>query len=182
MKTKILYTLLSLCTVTAAFGKSVDEKHFLLSGRVIEVDMIASTEKPAVNAQIVVYQDNDVYVAFYTQKSGMYEFNLPVGHRYEIWYGGSAYVNKRVVIDATVCPERKSGNDLKMDIGLFRPIEGYEFEPLTEPFVMVSFDRDSKKLVPDMKYAEQKRKELNKVFKHILREKDASYCEEAYYK
>lgn len=180
--TKHVFILFALLAGQWSFAKSVDERHFLLTGKVLEIDPVASTEKPASGVQVVVYQEGKVYVAFKTGKSGTYEFNLPVGHSYELWYGGNEYVNKRVVIDASTCPARKTGNDFRLDIGLFKPIEGYEFSILSEPYVMIGYDREMQRLVPNMEYSEEKARALNKVFRKILRDKDASYCEEAYYK
>ncbi|MDZ4823771.1 MAG: hypothetical protein SH856_09950 [Flavobacteriales bacterium] len=149
--------------------KACDEKHFLIFGNVYEYDPFIKGEKLAPKVQVVVYQDNDIFVSFYTDKNGMYQFNLPLGHTYELWYGGSKFVNKICFVDAKDCPERKVGNELDMDVGLFQPIDGCDFTMLNEPFIRVDFDKEMNKLVPDLDYIEDRSHDLDKVFRKARR-------------
>jgi hypothetical protein len=170
---KSLFALLLLSfTLTSAFGKAVDDRHLLLHGRVFEVNPWSEEiEGGAKAVQVVIYQDSEIYVAFYTDKSGVYEFNLPIGFVYEIRYGGQTFVNKIVKIDTRELPARKSGNDLKMDMGLFKPIEGADFSLLNEPFVVVDYDKEVSRLVPDLAYTDDKAYELDKIFRKIKKSK-----------
>jgi hypothetical protein len=150
--------------------KGVAGDYFLLSGKVYEINMIEGTEMDAVSAQVVVYQEDEIYVAFFTKQDGLYEFYLPVGHVYKIWFGGSAFVNKIVQVDARALPITKKPADVDLDMGLFRPLDGYDFALLNEPYVMFNYDEEMEEMMPDMEYSEKKAMELDKIFKKIKKE------------
>lgn len=151
--------------------KSEHQGQFKLFGKVFEYDPVNGGENVAADAQIVVYQGTELYVAFFTGKSGNYEFYLPVGHVYEIWYGGGAFVNKIVSVDATECPPSRSPKDLKLDMGLFRPIEGTDFPMLMEAFVKVNFDKENGMLMPDMEYVDERMRMLDKTLRKVSKSK-----------
>jgi hypothetical protein len=172
-KMKTIFALLVISsTFSSAFGKAVDDRHLFLHGRVYEVNPWSEEiEGGAKAVQVVVYQNSEMYVAFYTDKSGVYEFNLPIGFVYEIRYGGQSLVNKIVKVDTRELPSRKGGNDLRMDMGLFKPIEGADFSLLNEPFVVVDYDKEESRLVPDLAYTDDKAYELDKIFRKIRKAK-----------
>lgn len=173
MKISLLtFSLFLTCLLGAAqtTRKDITGDYFHLTGKVYEVDMFEGTEKSAIATQIVVYQEKELYVAFYTEKNGLYEFYLPAGYQYEIWYGGSSFVNKIVTVDSRMLPKSKKPSKLDLDIGLFRPVEGYEFELLKEPFVQVIYDEELASLVPDFDYSEEKSVQLEKIFKKLKKE------------
>jgi len=150
-------------------GESGNE-YFLVEGVVYEIDPLEETEGKASEVQLVVYQEKEIYVAFYTAKTGAYNFYLPVGHDYLIWYGGSSYVNKKVEIEGTKFPTSEKPQKVQMDIALFRPIEGYEFPMLDEPFVKVVYHTDDELIGPDMKYTDERVDLLGKQVKKIQKE------------
>lgn len=165
----ILLLLLFRFDASAYNRKACDENHFLVYGNVYEYDPFLKGEKLVSFVQIVVYQDNEIFVAFYTDKNGMYQFNLPIGHEYELWYGGSKFVNKICRVNANDCPVRKTGNDLDMDVGLFKHIDGCDFTMLNEPFILVTFDKEMNRLVPDLDFIDDRSRELDKVFRKARR-------------
>ncbi len=144
--------------------------YFLIKGRVYQVDMLEGTEDKASNVQVVVYQEKELYVAFFTSETGAYSFYLPIGHQYEIWYGGSAFVNKKVHIDATQFPKEKKPRTTPLDMGLFRPIEGYDFPMLNEPMVHISYDPELDQIGANLEAIASKTAELEKYFKKIKKE------------
>jgi hypothetical protein len=157
---------------SSVFAKTkVEEDIFLLHGKVFEMDIREGGDISASKVQVVVYQDNEIYVAFYTNVAGQFEFKLPVGHNYELWFGGSAYVNKKVTVDASSLKARKGGYDVEIDMGLFRPQEGFTFPMLDQPYVKVVWDAEYKQLVPDMAYTEGRKKELDKAIKKLKKQK-----------
>lgn len=162
--------LFSLIGQSQTTRKDLTGDYFHLTGKVYEVDMFEGTEKSAVATQIVVYQEKELYVAFYTEKNGLYEFYLPTGFQYEIWYGGSAFVNKIVTIDSRMLPKSKKPSKLDLDIGLFRPVEGHEFPLLKEPYVQVLYDEELASLVPDLDYTDEKSAQLEKIFRKLKKE------------
>jgi hypothetical protein len=173
MKNAILFTLLSVlvfCSNAQTTRKDLTGDYFHLTGKVYEIDMIAGSEKSAISTQIVVYQEKELFVAFYTEKNGLYEFYLPIGYEYEIWYGGSAFVNKKVIVDSKMVPKSKKPSKLDLDMGLFRPMEGYEFPILNEPYVKVYFDEELAAMVPDLDYVDDRSGQLEKQFRKIRKE------------
>ena len=157
---------------TSVFAKiKVEEDSFLLHGKLYEVDIREGGDISAPKVQVVVYQDNEIYVAFYTNVTGQFEFKLPLGHHYELWFGGSAYVNKKVTVDASSLKARKGGYDVELDMGLFRPQDGFTFPELDEPFVKVVWNAEYEQLIPDMAYTDGRRKELDKAIKKLRKQK-----------
>ncbi|MEY3397571.1 MAG: hypothetical protein RL220_165 [Bacteroidota bacterium] len=168
----LLTTLFLALTSTLVLAKAVDEKHVFLHGKVFEVNPYSEEiEATAKSVQVVVYQDEEIYVAFYSDKAGNYEFNLPIGHLYKVRFGGTEYVNKILQIDTRDVPARKNGNDLDIDMGLFKPVDGGDFSMLNEPYVIVFWDKEYNRLVPDLAYTDDKAYELDKVFRRIRKSK-----------
>lgn len=162
--------MLALCsTVNAQFrkvNKSTSlENHFLISGIIYHYDILSDKEMPAANVQIAIYQDKDLYVAFFGGADGAYSFYLPVGFEYEVMFGGSAFVNKRVRIDATQFPEERKPREVLLDLSLFRNVEGADFSLLEEPYVHIIYDPEADRILPDEAYTIKRKTELDKAIK-----------------
>lgn len=141
-------------------------KHILIHGNTVE--QIYNTENVA-NAPdvwvIINRDDEELYCAFKTDSKGEYEFNLPVGHRYELLYGGKDFVNKKVIIDATDTPEVRRGHIVKMNMSLFRPVETVDYSVLASPLAEFKYDKTSKSLAPDMIHVEDMMFAIDKVYR-----------------
>lgn len=140
---------------------------FVIQGRIFELDIVSDEDKPASEVQVVIYQDKDIYVAFYTQKNGDYEFQLPLGHEYEIWFGGSTFVNKKVYVDSRDVKPAKVQHEIVLDMGLFRPMDNYTFELLDKPIVQFAWDDEFGQFLPDLDYTDDLSRELEKIFRKI---------------
>ncbi len=141
------------------------ENHFLISGILYQQDIVKGNEIPAAHAQIVVYQNKELYVAFFGGADGSYSFYLPVGFDYEVWFGGSAFANKKLYIDATQLPEEKKPREVALDVTLFRAVEGVDFSILNEPYVRMSYDPESDNIRLDEEYTRKRKAELDKSLK-----------------
>jgi len=148
-----------------------DADHFLLKGSVYEIDHLEDTEGKAKSVPVVIFQDDEIYVAFNTgQSNGVYEFYLPINHEYNIWYGGDTYVNKIVNVDSKQFPSEKRPRTVKLNVGLFKPIDGYAFEMMKDPFVKVKYNVEMDTIEPDMEYTEGKTDQVMKYFRKIKKE------------
>ncbi|MBL7943224.1 MAG: hypothetical protein JNM00_10685, partial [Flavobacteriales bacterium] len=67
------------------------------------------------------------------------------------------------------CPTRKVGNELDMDVGLFKYVDGCDFSLLQEPFIKVGFDKTNDRLLPDLSYTEDRSRLLDKAFRKARR-------------
>ena len=161
----LIFCLGVLSTSAWAKKKEPTENLFLITGKVLEISLTGAEPKDCGNVQIVVYQDQEIFVAFYSDAKGGYEFNLPIGFTYEIWFGGSTYVNKKVSIDTRDLPKSRGGYEVELDMGLFRPYDKVDFVPLKEPFVKVEYSDEYGTLAADMEYTALRSKELDKVVK-----------------
>lgn len=141
------------------------ENHFVISGIVYHFDIAKGSETPAAHTQIVVYQNKELYVAFFGGADGSYSFYLPVGFEYEVWFGGSAFANKKVLIDATQLPEEKKPREVLLDVSLFRAVEGVDFSILNEPYVRMAYNPESDSMRPDDEYTRKRKVELDKSIK-----------------
>jgi hypothetical protein len=170
-----LYTtiLLSIICLVSYAQKENHEGYFLLKGNTLEIDMFEQVDKGPISTQVVVYQDKDIYVAFFTDKSGAYEFYLPIGHQYEIWFGGGLYVSKKVAVDTNGVPtKKKRPSELKLDMALFQAVDGYDFPMLKDAYVKVAYDEEYQALTPDLDYTEAISVDLDKLFRKIKKEKN----------
>ncbi|MFN8776006.1 MAG: hypothetical protein ACK5XV_04495 [Flavobacteriales bacterium] len=162
-------TLAFACSLALAAGARTDQitDLFVIEGRVLELDVVNNTDKPASKVQVIIYQDNEIYVAFFTQANGYYEFHLPLGHEYEIQFGGDAYVNKRAYIDAREVKPRAGQTEIALDMGLFKPIENVPFEILKEPIVRFAWDTEYGHFLPDLDHAGDMARELEKTLRKV---------------
>ncbi|MFT7208785.1 MAG: hypothetical protein ACI93E_000412 [Flavobacteriales bacterium] len=146
--------------------RPIDEKHFLIYGDVIEQVYGSENRANAPNTRVIVYRENEIYVAFKSDARGEYIFNLPLGHKYELTYGGENFVNKRIVIDATNAKVSKSGYSLEMNMSLFRPVEEMDYTEMdTNPVVSFSYDQDIRDIVPDLDVVDAMWRKVDKLYK-----------------
>ena len=141
------------------------ENHFYINGVIFQYDILKGSETPAPHAQVVVYQNNELYVAFFAGEDGSYSFFLPIGFEYEVSFGGSAFVNKKLKVDATQLPEEKTPREVVLDFSLFRPADNVDFAVLNEPFVRMNYDPEADALRIDEAYTRTRKAELDKVLK-----------------
>jgi hypothetical protein len=141
------------------------ENHFLISGVIYHYDIVKGNEVPAAHAQIVVYQNKELYVAFFGGADGTYSFYLPVGFEYEVWFGGSAFANKKVLMDATQMPEENKPREVIFDVSLFRSVEGADFSMLNEPYIIMAYDPESDNMRVNEEYMRKQKLELDKCLK-----------------
>lgn len=161
----LFYILLMLTSLSSFAKKEVRADRFIIQGQIFEIDIINETDKSAQNVQIIIYQDREVYASFYSRENGSYEFILPIGHEYEVWFGGKEFVNKKVYVDTRSMQSKSSGYECNLDMGLFRPIRDVEFTCLVDHFVKVRFDSEYKQLIPDYEYSQFKSKEVDKAIR-----------------
>ncbi len=148
-----------------------DSDYFLLKGSVYEVNYLDETEGKAKDTQVIVMQDDEIYVAFNTAKgSGTYEFYLPINYNYNIYYGGEDYINKIVNIDSRQFPSEKKPRVVKMNVGVFKPIPGYSFEMMKSPYIMVKYNPETDTIEPDLEAIETKNEQVEKYFKKIRKD------------
>jgi hypothetical protein len=163
----MFFTLIT-ATIIGATGslQPASSKHVLIHGSTVEqvynTDNVANAPEVWV---IINRDDEELYCAFKTDSKGEYEFNLPVGHRYELLYGGEDFVNKKVIIDATDTPEVRRGHTVKMNMSLFRPIEQVDYSVLENPLAEFKYDKMSKSLSPDMIQVEDMLFAIDKVYR-----------------
>lgn len=169
MTTAVLSLAFSTLVAVTGSTKPVDSNHFLLHGKVVEVDPSASRELPGKEIQVVVYQDSEIYVAFNTDSKGKYEFNLPVDHDYVVVFGTGDFVQKKVSIDSHELSRKKYGHTVKLDMGLFKPVSGVDFAFLEEPVAKFQFQSEFDRIAPDEDYGFKKAKEMRKCYKKILK-------------
>lgn len=149
--------------------KPVDNKHFLIHGEIVEINPIESKEVDAAGAQVIVYQDDEIYVAFHADEKGKYKFNLPINHEYRVVYGGKDFVNKEISINAHELPRKKYGHDVQLDLGVFQNFEGVDYSFLAEPVALISYDDIMGKFSFDEKHSKKQSKAMYKCMKQIIK-------------
>lgn len=145
----------------------VTNEHFVLHGMVYEVSLKTGDEHIAAGSQVIIYQEDEIYVAFNTDTYGEYLFNLPIGHSYEVVFGGDEYVNKRVMIDATECTKPRNGHDLHLNMGLFKAVNGADLTVFEAPVARFAYEVEEHDILPDMSFISKRQKEINKAMKKM---------------
>ena len=141
------------------------ENHYLISGVIYNSDLATDKEEPAAFVQVVVYQNKELYVAFFGGEDGSYSFYLPIGSEYEVVFGGSAFVNKKILIDAKQFPEERKPREILFDISLFRNVEGADFSMLDEPYGKIIYDPEMDMIRPDEAFSAKRKLDLDKQIK-----------------
>lgn len=156
-------------TTTAVADNSIrpiDEEHFIIYGDVVEQVYGSENRANAPGTRVIVYRDNEIYVAFKSDERGEYVFNLPLGHKYELSYGGDNFVNKRIEIDATEAKARKKGYSVEMNMSLFRPVEEVDYTEMDlNPVVAFSYDQEIRDMVPDLDVVDAMWRKVEKLYK-----------------
>ncbi|MFM7232976.1 MAG: hypothetical protein ACKO7B_21890 [Flavobacteriales bacterium] len=150
--------------------------YFFLNGVISDYDIANGKEQVAPFTQVVVYQNNELYVSFFAGEEGAYSFFLPLGYEYEVQYGGAAFVNKKLAIDATQIDEGMTPRNVKLNVSLFRPVNGADFSMLNEPFERLSYDPEIDAVSLDEEYSKKHKAELErslKKAKKLLQASDA---------
>lgn len=150
--------------------------YFYLNGVITDYDISSGNERPAPYAQVVVYQNNELYVSFFGGEDGSYSFFLPLGFEYDVRFGGSAFINKKIAIDATQIDEESKPRNVKLNVSLFRPVDGADFSILEEPFARIIYDPEIDAVRTDEEYGRKRKIELErsiKKAKKLLQASDA---------
>ncbi len=150
--------------------------YFYLNGVVTDYDISTGNERPAPYAQVVVYQNNELYVAFFGGEDGSYSFFLPLGFEYDVRFGGSAFINKKIAIDATQIDKESKPRNVELNVSLFRPVEGADFTMLEEPFARIIYDPEIDAVRMDEEYGRKRKIEVErsiKKAKKLLQASDA---------
>lgn len=146
--------------------RPIDEEHFLIHGDVVEQVYGSENRANAPNTRVIVYKNDEIYVAFKSDDRGEYIFNLPLGHKYELTYGGENFVNKRIEIDATDAKVRKKGYSLEMNMSLFRPVDEIDYTEMdNNPVVAFSYDQEIRDMVPDLDVVDAMWRKVEKLYR-----------------
>jgi len=158
-------------TIPVIYAAQDDTKirgdHFLVKGTISRVDFPDNESEIAPYTQVVIYQDDDLYVTFFADEQGQYSFYLPISKTYTLHFGGSAYINKKVLIDATQLSKERKPRELTLDMALFREMEGIEFPMMTEYWQIFKYNAESDELASDLAYHNRKKNELEKFAKKL---------------
>jgi len=168
----ILFTLiisLLACTSNAQARKADSAgnrgNYLYLNGLISDMDIASGSEKPLPYSQVVIFQNNELYVSFYGGKDGSYSFFLPLGFEYEIRYGNSTFVNKKLALDATQIDEDDKPRNIRMDVALFKPVEGADFSILNEPYARLIYDPELDAVRSDEEYSRKRKPEIDRSIK-----------------
>jgi hypothetical protein len=159
----------AMTTFSPTSPRPVDNKHFIIHGEIVELDPINQKEQDAPATQVIIYQEDEIYVAFDSNVEGKFEFNLPIDHIYTVTFGGDKFVNKIIEIDARNLNKKKYGHHVELDMGLFQEYDGVDYEFLNEPVATFRFDETVGSLAPDMAYTSKKSKQVFKCIKKIMK-------------
>lgn len=117
---------------------------------------------------VQVTQDGKTFDSYTTTGSSKFEFDLPLGHLYEIKFSKSDYIGKKIQINTKYIPEedQEGGFKLDLDMSLFAFIEGFNEDILEEPIGIAAYDAERNSIEFDFDYTRQI---MNKVDAEMIR-------------
>jgi hypothetical protein len=132
------------------------------------------TLKKSEGIKVVVYQNGSLFDSHTTTGNGKYDFDLPLGFKYELKFEGKPFVSKKVRIDTRNVPDedRAGGFQLDMDMTLFEYIDGFDTSILDKPIGIAAFDPIKNSIQFDFDYTAQIQKEIDAEFKRLDRLSD----------
>ncbi|MEY3849934.1 MAG: hypothetical protein RJA38_375 [Bacteroidota bacterium] len=168
-----LFIVLSISTSAQTFGKS----KIVLQGKVTELFLADSTEKPLDKVSIQIWSDNKLVSEVKSAHRGKYRLEAPYKESYSIKYVQDGYVTKTVELETKSIKREESAIRLMLtiDISLFKENAACDFSFLSEMPVAkakvlrrkdnISWDLDYNNIMQD-----RIRKEINKlrVSKQVL--------------
>jgi len=139
MKNSILLSLFIGMFLTAQ-SQSGTSAVIQILGRVTELSLADSSEKPIDGINIEVWADDTLQMVLVTASKGKYRCALPYHKKYVLKYGGGGYIQKMVEIDATGFLEqhKTASFAVSVDITLFKSDHLQEFDFLKQMPVAVA--------------------------------------------
>lgn len=160
MKNMILSVL---CLVAYFAAMSQEPTHVLnFKGRLFEISLNNNSEKILKTGTVKVYQDQLLYVFVEATRFGVYDFLLPLGHRYTLEFSGENMVSKKIEIDARRCPDSIEKTAVDFDVVLFAQANGVRFNSLNVPIAKYTWDPRIGILLNDDDYSFDQTKALKK--------------------
>lgn len=128
--TLTIFIVLSTFAQAQNFGKS----KIILQGKVTELFLNDSTEKPLDNVSVQIWSDGKLVAEGRTAHRGKYRTEAPYKENYQIKYVQDGYVTKTVVLDTKSIKREESAIRLMLtiDISLFKQNEACDFSFLNE--------------------------------------------------
>ncbi|MFM7618999.1 MAG: hypothetical protein ACKO5Y_04105 [Bacteroidota bacterium] len=148
---------------TSFTGYSQAPTHVLnFKGRLFEISLKNNAEKILKTGTVKVYQDKSLYVFLEATHFGVYDFLLPLGHRYILEFSGENMVSKKIEIDARRCPEEIEKTSVDFDVVLFAHASDFQFNSLNAPIAKYTWDPRIGVLLNDDDYSFDQTKALKK--------------------
>ncbi|MFM7309678.1 MAG: hypothetical protein ACKOZY_03665 [Flavobacteriales bacterium] len=156
--------------LTAIASSAQQVESFTIQGDITQADWSSGEIKPASNCQVVVYEGRDIYVAFFADEEGHYQFELPFGKEYTVWFGGSSFVNQLVAIYTHVPQKIWRRQTYDLNLTLFQPVDFEDFDLLNEPLKILEYSTEGRLIVERSDYGVQKEKEMEATKRRVQRE------------
>ncbi|MFM9423473.1 MAG: hypothetical protein ACK5EW_08365 [Bacteroidota bacterium] len=131
-------------------------------GRLFEISLKNNAEKILKTGTVKVFQDKSLYVFIEATHFGVYDFLLPLGHRYTLEFSGENMVSKKIEIDARRCPENLEKTAVDFDVVLFAKAAEIQFNSLNAPIAKYTWDPRIGILLNDDDYSFDQTKALKK--------------------
>ena len=169
----LLFISLYHCAQAQTFGKS----KIILQGKVSELFLSDSTEKPLDKVSIQIWSSNKLVAEIKSAHRGKYRMEAPFKENYEIKYVQDGYVTKTVALETKSIKREETAIRLLLtiDISLFKENAACDFSFLTDvPVAKAKVLRRKENIVWDVDYnfamQERIRKEISKarVAKSVL--------------
>jgi hypothetical protein len=161
----ILFISLYHCAHAQTFGKS----KIVLQGKVTELFLSDSTEKPLDKVSVQIWADGKLVAEIKTAHRGKYRMEAPYKQLYQIKYVQDGYVTKTIELETKSIKREETAIRLMLtiDITLFKENAACDFSFLTDvPVAKAKVLRRKENIIWDVDYnfamQERLRKEISK--------------------
>ncbi len=168
MKVRFYYLqLIVLCSLFFAAGASLFAKNYGI--KIYGTYKVNGGETSGVQLRLL---RNGIKESSNVSGNGKFEYSLQFNNQYELQFSKAGYITKKVVISTDV-PERvlETNSDFppfKIEIELFREVEGGDYSLFDEPVAMVIYDKELDDFDYDRAYNAQIEEKIKEVETKII--------------
>jgi hypothetical protein len=144
MKTPIstLPLLICFCCALKAVPGDKDKFHLEMEGMIKMAPVVGKEKREAMDSTTIsIYDESKTKIhTYYTDKSGMCHFNLPLDSKFEVICARKRYVSKIIDVDTRVPKEKLRNFQFSFDISMFEEIREVEVPELKQAIAHISYD------------------------------------------
>jgi hypothetical protein len=118
--------------------------------------------------KVEIYANDKMSEQMDADSSGKYDFKVPLGAVYDIWFSRRGYFSKSIRIDARGIPDSliESGFEMQLDGTLFRKVRRIDPKVFEPPMSIAVYSSEIDNFLFDWAYSAKRQEEIELAFKN----------------